>query len=34
MEIRVYTSLYDEYLKLFLHFGAATKLAFSGKFKF
>lgn len=31
MEISLFTELYEEFLKLFKHFGAATKLAFSGK---
>ena len=29
MQIDLYTSLYEEYLKLFLHFGKAIKLAFA-----
>ena len=31
MEIKLLTLLYDDFLKLFIHFGAATKLAFGGK---
>jgi hypothetical protein len=31
MEISLFALLYDEFLKLFIHFGAATRLAFSGK---
>ena len=34
MEIKVFITIYDEFLKLFVHFGAATKLAFSGKLLF
>ena len=29
MQIDLYTTLYDEFLKLFLHFGKAIKLAFA-----
>ena len=32
MEIALLTALYEELLKLFIHFGAATKLAFGGKY--
>lgn len=30
-EISLLTAFYEELLKLFIHFGAATKLAFGGK---
>ena len=29
MQIDLYTTLYDEFLKLFMHFGKAIKLAFA-----
>jgi hypothetical protein len=32
MEIFLLTALYEELLKLFIHFGAATKIAFGGKY--
>ena len=32
MDIRVYTDIYFEFLKLFNHFGSAVKIGFKGKY--
>ena len=32
MDLKMYCSMYHEFLKLFIHLGKAIKFAFSGKF--